>query len=43
MEDKTKAMGMVKSFKMIEKDETTIAATLASVGPLSAAVNAGPF
>jgi len=28
---------------MIDKDETKIAATLAKVGPLSAAVNAGPF
>jgi len=28
---------------MVSKDEDKIAATLASVGPLSAAVNAGPF
>jgi len=28
---------------MIDKDEAKIAATLAKVGPLSAAVNAGPF
>jgi len=28
---------------MISEDEDKIAATLAKVGPLSAAVNAGPF
>lgn len=38
-----KEVEMVKSFKIVDKDEKTIAATLATVGPLSAAVNAGPF
>jgi len=42
-EDNYRVQGKVASWKMLDKDEKTIAATLAETGPLSAAVNAKWF